>query len=126
MFARRTNWNLQTNRYSEALEAHRQTGRPLLDLTASNPTTIGLKYNSERLLDALSNAQALTYEPVSKGLLLARQAVAAYYHDRGDQADPEQILLTTSTSEAYTYSFRLLCEPGDEVLVPTPSYPFFE
>ena len=73
-FSRRTSWNLATNRYTEALEAHRQAGRELLDLTASNPTTIGLHYREEELLRALAHREALTYEPQPKGLLAAREA----------------------------------------------------
>src|ERR1035437_2954547 len=126
MFSRRTNWNLATNRYTEAMAAHRRSGRELLDLTASNPTIVGLAYETEKILAALASPQALTYEPVAKGLLPAREAVAAYYRERDIGLDPEQLILTTSTSEAYTFCFRLLCEPGDEVLVPTPSYPLFD
>ncbi len=126
MFSKRTNWNLTTNRYTEAIEAHRRAGRKLLDLTASNPTTIGLHYESDQILAALADPRALTYEPIAKGLFVARQAVAAYYQELGVRLDPEHLVLTTSTSEAYTFSFRLLCDPGDEVLVPTPSYPLFE
>ena len=125
-FAHRTNWNLATNPYTQALEEHRKIGRPLLDLTASNPTTVGLAYNRSLLLAALSNPESLVYEPTAKGLLNARQSVSAYYAASGTEVDPEDICLTTSTSEAYTYCFRLLCEPGDEVLVPTPSYPLFD
>ena len=126
MFARRTNWNLSTNRYSLALENARHSGRRLLDLTASNPTTVGLHFERERILRALQHSQALEYEPASKGILAAREAVAAYYAERGITLSPEQIILTVSTSEAYSYCFRLLCDPGDEVLVPSPSYPLFE
>ena len=126
MFSQRTNWNLAANRYTEAIEAHRRAGRELLDLTASNPTTVGLRYDGEKILAALANAAALAYEPIAKGLLTARSAVAGYYGEMGVALDPEQLILTTSTSEAYTFCFRLLCEPGDEVLVPTPSYPLFE
>lgn len=126
MFARRTHWNLATNRYTEAISSHRATGRDLLDLTASNPTTIGLTYDAESLLAALSHPRALLYEPLAKGLLSARQAIADYYRETGGSVDPEHLVLATSTSEAYTFCFRLLCEPGDEVLVPTPSYPLFE
>lgn len=126
MFSKRTNWNLATNRYTKATEAHRRAGRELLDLTASNPTTIGLHYQEDQILAALADPRALTYEPIAKGLLMARESVAAYYQELGVRLDPEHLVLTTSTSEAYTFSFRLLCEPGDEVLVPTPSYPLFE
>ena len=126
MFARRTNWNLSANRYSLALENARRDGRSLLDLTASNPTAVGLRFERERILRALQHPQALEYEPASKGILPAREAVAAYYAERGITLSPEQIILTVSTSEAYSYCFRLLCDPGDEVLVPSPSYPLFE
>ncbi len=126
MFSRRTNWKLTKNAYTEALERFRASGRELLDLTASNPTEVGLQYQSERLLKVLASPRVLEYEPVAKGLLPAREAVAGYYADKGIDVSPEQIFLTVSTSEAYTYAFRLLCDPGDEVLVPQPSYPLFE
>ncbi len=126
MFARRTNWNLCVNSYSLALEQARRSGRALLDLTASNPTTVGLHFEGERILRALQHPRALEYEPASKGILAAREAVVGYYAGRRLTLTPEQIILTVSTSEAYSYCFRLLCDPGDEVLVPTPSYPLFE
>jgi alanine-synthesizing transaminase len=125
-FARRTSWDLTTNRYTEALEAHRRAGREVLDLTASNPTTIGLHYREDELLQALAHGEALTYEPQAKGLLVAREAVSAYYAARGSHVSPDDLILTTSTSEAYSFLFRLLCDPGDTVLVPTPSYPLFD
>ena len=125
-FARRTSWNLTTNRYTEALEAHRRAGREVLDLTASNPTTVGLRYREDELLRALSHREALTYEPQAKGLLAAREAVSAYYAALGSHVSPDNLILTTSTSEAYSFLFRLLCDPGDAVLVPTPSYPLFD
>ncbi len=130
MFARRTEWNLFANRYALAVERARHCGvsgaRPLLDLTAGNPTTVGLHYERERILRALQQPRALEYEPACKGILPAREAVAAYYAERGIALSPERILLTVSTSEAYSYCFRLLCDPEDEVLVPQPSYPLFE
>lgn len=125
MFARRTGWNLTTNRYTEAINAHRRSGREFLDLTASNPTTIGLSYRPEEWLRALAQPRSLTYEPVAKGLLSAREAVAEYYVKKGSAVSPEDFVLTTSTSEAYSFVFRLLCDPGDVVLVPIPSYPLF-
>lgn len=125
-FARRTDWNLAINAYTRALDEHRQAGSELLDLTASNPTNIGLHYDDEKLLRSLSHPAALTYEPTAKGLLSARQAVAEYYAERGVQVSPDDLILTTSTSEAYSFVFRLLCDPGDSVLVPTPSYPLFD
>jgi len=129
MFARRTEWNLAANRYSLAVEQARSLevngGRRLLDLTASNPTTVGLHFEGERILRALQHPRALEYEPASKGILAAREAVAAYYAGCGVALSAERIILTVSTSEAYSYCFRLLCDPGDEVLVPQPSYPLF-
>jgi aspartate/methionine/tyrosine aminotransferase len=126
MFSRRTEWKLSQNQYTQALERFRSSGRKLLDLTASNPTNIGLHYETERLLTSLGHLQALDYEPVAKGLLPAREAVVGYYRKRGVNLSAEQLFLTVSTSEAYMYAFRLLCDPGDEVLVPQPSYPLFE
>ena len=132
MFASRTNWNLQPNRFAKALEEHRRSGKPLFDLTNSNPTTCGFSYPEERLFAALQDRRVLRYEPESQGLRQAREAIADYYRGRPGffavqaQIDPSRIVLTSSTSEAYNYVFRLLCEVGDEVLVPAPSYPLFE
>jgi alanine-synthesizing transaminase len=126
LFADRTNWNLEPNRLSEALAHHRSAGKPLIDLTASNPTECGFMYDRERILSALANPQSLSYEPEPKGLLAAREAVAGYYAERGDRVGASDMLLTTSTSEAYSFVFRILCNPGDEVLIPTPSYPLFD
>jgi len=128
MFSERTNWKLATNRFTQAVEAVRVRGGRLLDLTVSNPTRAGLKYEEPEILGALSSPLALDYDPQSKGLLAAREAVAEYY--RAEHAvreiDPERIVLTTSTSEGYSFVFRLLCNAGDELLVPKPSYPLFE
>lgn len=126
MFSHRTAWDLSTNRYTQALQAHRRADRELLDLTASNPTTVGLAYRESELLRALAHRQALTYEPSPKGLLPAREAIAAYYVEKGSRLQPDDLVLTTSTSEAYSFVFRLLCDPGDAVLVPVPSYPLFD
>src|SRR6267378_2772005 len=126
MFATRTNWDLTPNRLSEALAAHRAAGKPLLDLTVSNPTECGFSYDSKAILEALSNPVALRYEPNPRGLESARWAVAEYYAGRNEAISVEDIFLTTSTSEGYSYAFRTLCNPGDEVLVPSPSYPLFD
>ena len=126
MFAKRTNWNMAPNRLSEALVAHRAAGKPLLDLTVSNPTECGFDYDSSAILDALSNSAALCYGADPKGLESARRAVAGYYADYKVDVSAGDIFLTTSTSEAYSYVFRTLCDPGDQVLVPSPSYPLFD
>jgi alanine-synthesizing transaminase len=126
MFADRTNWDRTPNRLSEALAAHRAAGKPLLDLTISNPTECGFQYDRVEILQALNNPEALEYEPNPKGLESARRAVAGYYAGRGDEVSIDDLILTTSTSEAYSYAFRTLCNPGDEVLIPSPSYPLFD
>src|SRR5205807_156950 len=128
MFSDRTNWRLAQNRFTQAVEEVRASGRRLLDLSASNPTRVGLEFNSHAILQSLASAQALDYDPQPKGLRSARQEVAAYYRDTHGihPLDPERIVLTSSTSEGYSYVFRLLCNPGDELLVPQPSYPLLE
>jgi alanine-synthesizing transaminase len=124
-FADRTHWNLNPNLLSRALAEHRAAGKALLDLTASNPTECGFDYDTDAILHSLSNAAALAYDPDPRGLLSARQSVAAYYASRGIHVPVENIILTTSTSEAYSFVFRALCNPGDEILIPEPSYPLF-
>ena len=132
MFASRTKWRLDQNRFAQALDAHRRAGKELLDLTISNPTECGVSYPQQKILAALSDPRALAYLPESKGLREAREAVAGYYHGRigfaatGQSVDPERVVLTSGTSEGYSHIFRLLCDAGDEILVPSPSYPLFE
>lgn len=126
MFADRSKRNLEPNRLSETLTRYRAAGKPLIDLTASNPTECGFTYSREEILGALANPQSLSYEPEPRGLLAAREAVVGYYAERGDRVAASDILLTTGTSEAYSFVFRILCNPGDEVLIPTPSYPLFD
>jgi alanine-synthesizing transaminase len=125
LFADRTNWNLSANRLSQALERLRASGRDLIDLTASNPTTCGFEYDADAVLAGLHNPKALTYEPDPRGLETARAAVASYYAECGAAVSVKDIVLIASTSEAYSYTFRTLCNPGDEMLVPAPSYPLF-
>jgi len=125
MFASRTAWALAPNRFSVALDRHRTSGREALDLTESNPTRCGFVYDAS-LLSRLADGRGLAYDPHPKGLRAAREAVCGYYQQRGADVDAEQVILTASTSEGYSFIFRLLCDPGDEVLVPAPSYPLFE
>jgi aspartate/methionine/tyrosine aminotransferase len=127
MFSERTNWRLARNRFTEAVEAARANGVRVLDLTASNPTRVGLHYDAEAILASLASPRAMDYDPQAKGLLAARESVAEYYRaEHGCEVDPERIVMTTSTSEGYSFVFRLLCNAGDELLVPKPSYPLFE
>jgi aspartate/methionine/tyrosine aminotransferase len=95
-------------------------------LSASNPTECGFHYRQEAILAALGQPEALCYHPDPLGLKSARDAVSDYYTDRQLKIDPANLVLTTSTSEAYSFVFRLLCNPGDELLIPTPSYPLFD
>jgi alanine-synthesizing transaminase len=128
MFSQRTNWRLSPNAFTRAIEEARSSGPEILDLTVSNPTEAGVRPDPESVLAALVNPEAMRYDPQPRGLLAARQAVCNYYRESHEvfDLDPECLILTTSTSEAYSYVFRLLCNPGDEVLVPKPSYPLFE
>jgi hypothetical protein len=126
MFSARLPWDLPPNRLSQALARRNSAGAEVLDLAESNPTRAGFSYPAEEILAALPDARSLLYEPAPAGLLSAREAVAAYYAARGCAVAPDRILLTASTSEAYACLFKLLADPGDEVLVPRPSYPLFE
>src|SRR5580693_351550 len=126
MFSHRTDWKLSPNRFTQAQQELRAAGREVLDLTISNPTRAELHYDAENILQALVNPQAMDYDPQPKGLRSAREAVAGYYGKQHNDIDPESIVLTTSTSEGYSYVFRLLCNVEDEILVPKPSYPLFE
>jgi len=124
-FSARTNWNMEESELGRAHRLRLASGKPIADLTASNPTRCGFTFDSS-LLAALANPQALDYDPQPRGLLSARQAVCAYYAAHGVTLQPEQIVLTTSTSEAYSFLFRLLCDAGSEILVVQPGYPLFD
>jgi len=128
MFSRRTNWHLATNDLTRVLRQARDAGQEILDLTVSNPTEAGIRLEPEVVLGALVDPEAIHYDPQPRGLLGARQAVCHYYREahRVFDLDPARLVLTTSTSEAYSYVFRLLCNPDDEILVSKPSYPLFE
>jgi alanine-synthesizing transaminase len=109
------------------LDAKRAAGETILDLTESNPTAAGFHYPAETILSALTDPRSLRYEPAAAGMPAARAAVSEYYVGlAAHPVSPERILLTASTSEAYAFVFKLLADPGDEVLVPTPSYPLFD
>jgi aspartate/methionine/tyrosine aminotransferase len=127
MFSKRTDWKLTHNRFTETQHQLEKSGRAVLDLTVSNPTRVGVQHD-EKIFQSLLNPKALDYDPQPKGMLSAREAVVNYYRDqyKGSDFDPESLILTTSTSEGYSYVFRLLCNPEDQILVPKPSYPLFE
>jgi len=125
MFSARTGWTRALNRLSAAVAARRRSGAPLLDLTETNPTRAGLRAPAD-VLAALADPASLAYEPDPQGRPAAREAIATHARRRGTDIDPDRLLLTASTSEAYGFAFKLLCDPGDTVLVPRPSYPLFE
>jgi aspartate/methionine/tyrosine aminotransferase len=124
-FSQRTGWNMEESELARAHRVRLQAGLPIADLTVSNPTRCGFAYAPE-LLAALADPLALDYDPQPRGSVRAREAVCGYYADHGVAVRPEQLVLTTSTSEAYSYLFKLLCEAESEVVVPQPGYPLFD
>ena len=126
MFSSRVPRELELNRLTRVVQRVREGGRTLLDLTLSNPTAAGIEYPAS-ILGALADRAAERYDPAPLGLPSARAAVAGDYARRGTVLDPERIVLTASTSEAYSVLFKLLCDPsGDAAMVPSPSYPLFD
>jgi alanine-synthesizing transaminase len=123
MFSSRFKWTLETNQLTQLIEEKKRVGINILDLTETNPTKAGFQLS----LPFLINSESLIYQPDPRGLLATREAVAKYYAEsRAQKISPEQIFLTASTSEAYSWLFKLLCDNGAEVLIPQPSYPLFE
>ena len=125
MLSRRLPHDREPNAWSKSLAARRAAGRPLVDLTESNPTRVGLAPEADELA-ALADPRGARYEPDPRGLASAREAVADYYSSRGVAVAPEHLVLTSATSESYAHLLRLLADPGDVFLVPTPSYPLLE
>jgi alanine-synthesizing transaminase len=123
VFSDRTAWPSSANRFTLALERARASGRTLLDLTVSNPTTCGFEYDAEGMGRALAHPEALEYRPEPRGLRSARTAIAAFYPA---PIDPAHIFITAGTSEAYAHIFRLLCNAGDEILIAAPGYPLLD
>jgi len=126
VFSRRTACSRQINALTEALGRRRAAGARLLDLANSNPTASELPYAADEIRAAFAGAALLDYDPDARGVRAARAAIAAHCQGAGLRLDPERLLLTASTSEAYATLFKLLCDPGDQVLVPAPSYPLLE
>jgi alanine-synthesizing transaminase len=126
VFSSRLKFDLGPNPLFVLLAEKRRAGAKVLDLTGSNPTVAGFNYPDHEILSAFADSAALRYDPAPRGLPAAREAVSRYYAERGRDIPASRILLTASTSEAYAYLFKLLTNPGDEVLVPRPSYPLFE
>ena len=125
-FSTRTAWDTAESSYGAAVREVRASGRRVYDLTVSNPTRCGFRYDTEALLGPLRDPRALVYDPDPRGMRTAREAVARYYAGHGAEVAVDDLVLTTSTSESYSFLFRLLCDAGDEVLVAQPSYPLFD
>lgn len=124
-FSSRLPKSFETNAVTRAIAAKRRTAASIIDLTETNPTAAGFSY-PQNLLEPLANPRALEYDPQPLGLWSARAAVAADFRRRGIVISADRVALTSSTSEAYALLFKLLCDAGDAVLVPHPSYPLFE
>lgn len=128
MFSDRTSWDREETPLARATRLRRAQGLPVFDLTVANPTQCGLAPDPEAVLAPWLEAEAelLRYDPEPFGRMPARETIATYYAERGAQIKPARVCLTASTSEGYSFLFRLLCNPGDEVLIASPSYPLFE
>jgi aspartate/methionine/tyrosine aminotransferase len=124
MFSSRTSWDRTENRLTRAVQQARSAGRAPFDLTESNPTRAGI-FDLEQLIAELGHPRGSRYAPEPRGHQDARRAVARYYQERGYQVDPERLVLSASTSEAYAWIFSLLADAEDAVLIPRPSYPLF-
>ncbi len=126
MFSSRTDWDLQPSALFSLLQQKRKIGEDVVDLTESNPTHCGFTFLSDLSLEPNIFRRSAKYEPNPKGLLAARQTIAGWYAAQGTTVDPERIVLTASTSEAYSFLLRLLCNPAESVAIPKPGYPLFE
>lgn len=126
VFSNRARWEAAVNPISTALAARRRLGQQIIDLTVTNPTRVGIAYPDEELSAAMAFAARARYDPHPLGLASAREALAATWSDEGQVVDPDDLVLTASTSEAYSFLFKLLCNSGEEIVVHTPSYPLLD
>ena len=126
MFTRRFPWELQDNALTRAATMRRTAGLPLHDLTESKPTRAGFAWAADTLEQAFATAENRFYSPEPRGSISVRREIDAYYAGHGATVTPEQIHLCASTSEAYGWLLKLLTNPGDDVLVPAPSYPLLQ
>lgn len=126
MFSKRTSWRFAPNRLTRLLNTKQKANEEVLDLTESNPTRAGFQYPEDEILAGLQDRRSLVYEPTPQGMKAAREAIARYYAESGKTMELEDLLLTAGTSEAYALLFKLLGDPGDQVLIPRPSYPLLD
>lgn len=125
-FSERTSWHREQNRLHRVREELSAAGAPVLDLTRSNPTECGFRYEEAAIRRALFGGEILSYAPDPRGMVSAREAISGYYRANGSQVEPGDVVLTSGTSEGYAFLFRMLCNAGDEVLIPSPGYPLFD
>jgi alanine-synthesizing transaminase len=125
-FSRRLPWEHARNRLTLAVEERSARGLPVIDLTETNPTRVGLAYPEGELAELLRAGAAAAYEPHPRGLLTAREALAEALSRPGDPVSPDDLVLTASTSESYSHLFKLFADSGDEVLTAAPSYPLLD
>ena len=125
-YSQRLSWSAPFNPLTELRQAKQLAGTSILDLTITNPVAAGFVYPHAALTEIFSSVRSYSYHPDPFGELSARNAIASYYGQRNVAVHPQHLALTASTSEAYSVLFKLLCDPGDEILVPTPSYPLFD
>jgi len=116
----------EVNRLAKLYKEYISTHKELFDLTISNPTHARIIYPAEEILSTFNNEECLSYDPTPKGLYAARKAISDYYLSQGFSVLPDNIFLTSGTSESYSYLIKLLCNPGDEILIPAPSYPLLD
>ena len=126
MFAKRARLDSTPNHLAEVIAHRRESGARLIDLTASNPTACGLDYPMREIGEALAQGARSWYQPEPLGILAAREAVAAHLSARGESAEPRDVMITASTSEAYGYLFKLLADPGGAIMTARPAYPLLE
>jgi aspartate/methionine/tyrosine aminotransferase len=130
VFARRASWELDASLVAACVHERRQRGLPVLDLTETNPTQVGLDAPGEALAAALAaganDPASRGYEPDPRGDRHAREAIAAYHRAQGAALDPDHVILTAGTSEGYAHLFRLLADPGERVHLPSPGYGLFD
>ncbi len=126
MFSRRLEFDLRPNELAALLSRKNKEGIDVIDMTLSNPTRAGFNYPFDQISDAFAAASYAVYSPQPRGTPEARDAVCKYYETRGQKVSPEDVIITASTSEAYSFLFRLLADPGERIVVPGPGYPLFD
>lgn len=126
MFSKRLNIEYEPNELSILINSKRKRGEYILDLTSSNPTKLNFKYDAKHIIKHFIDYRSLLYEPDPKGIVSSREEVAKYYSGIGKEVNVDDLFLVPSTSEAYSYLFKLLLDAEDEVVMPQPSYPLFE